>query len=195
MRILLWVIWLTVVYNRLCLCKEQCQKITRCKCEEQKDGDVAIDCHGILLTATELCGICEKIENVTRLDISETGFSNITEEDCFVKCYHLVELSLASNHIQNLHSDVFRGLSSVKILNLDDNKLITNGSFNNPCVFLHLPSLKELYLKNNVNDARTSIVYAKYLSNTVNGTLMNLQTLFLDGLPYAEFGINFRAGI
>lgn len=142
-------------------------------------------------TSRIVCNLCDILEKLQYLDISENDLSPIPPL-CFEKCQALQKLSLVSNGIHNLTNSSFQGLSSLRILDLGNNTLISNGTFSEPGIFLYLPMLQELYLQKNSYDLSTSS-QNRYLPNIINGTLTNLQTLFLDGLPNAVFGTNFRS--
>ena len=167
-----------------------CQEEELCRCALTKAAGITIDCHGKSVNITYVCTLCEKYKDIESLDISKTGLTQIPEF-CFKDCRKLNVLSLASNTITKLPMRVFEGLHQLKTLSLNNNKLLYDGKIVDPQIFKPLMNLERLHIvKNAYTSLNSSDIF--YLQNILNDTLQSLKYLYLDGLPYAVFGPNFR---
>ena len=167
-----------------------CGDATYCKCHNSKIYGTTVDCSGAGLKTTEVCSICSNISNVTSLDLSYNSLDQIPEL-CFQDCKVLKTLSLKSNHLERWTNKTFEGLANLIYLNLDNNALLKNGELSDPHFLSPLLKLQELHLQTNVYDIQETANHI-YLSKIPTKTLASLHTLYLDILPYAKFGTNFK---
>ena len=167
-----------------------CGDATYCKCHNSKIYGTTVDCSGAGLNTTEVCSICSNISNVTSLDLSYNSLDQIPEL-CFQDCKVLKTLSLKSNQLDRLENKTFEGLANLIFLNLDNNALLKNGELSDPDFLSPLLKLQELHLQTNVYDIQETANHM-YLSTIPAETLNSLQILYLDILPYAKFGTNFK---
>ena len=167
-----------------------CGDATYCKCHNSKIYGTTVDCSGAGLNTTEVCSICSNISNVTSLDLSYNSLDQIPEL-CFQDCKVLKTLSLKSNQLDRLENKTFEGLANLIFLNLDNNALLKNGELSDPDFLSPLLKLQELHLQTNVYDIQETANHI-YLSKIPTKTLDSLHILYLDILPYAKFGTNFK---
>ena len=167
-----------------------CGDVTYCKCQNSKIYGTTVDCSGVGLNITEVCSICSNISNITTLDLSYNSLDQIPEL-CFQDCKVLKTLSLKSNQLDRLKNKTFEGLANLIYLNLDNNALLKNGELSDPDFLSPLLKLQELHLQTNVYDIQETANHM-YLSTIPAETLDSLHTLYLDILPYAKFGTNFK---
>ena len=165
-----------------------CTDSKLCDCRTISYFKVEINCHGRGLNISNVCGICAKIDHAQILDVGGNSLSNIPNA-CFEQCTELEELHLDSNNLTVLTKDAFTGLKLLKRLNVNNNSLITDGRIHDPELFTPLKLLEELHIQKNMKSAKPEII--TYLSNVANGTLGNLERLYIDGLPNGRFGTNF----
>ena len=158
-----------------------------CDCRTISNMKVEINCHGRGLNISNVCGICAKIDHVQILDVGGNSLSNIPNA-CFEQCTELEELHLDSNNLTVLTKDAFTGLKLLKRLNVNNNSLIIDGRIHDPELFKPLKLLEELHIQKNMKSAIPETI--TYLSNVANGTLRNLERLYLNGLPNGRFGTN-----
>ena len=161
-----------------------------CTCAGLLDGTVFVDCSRGHVKIEDACKICKNFQNVTKIDIAWNNLFDIPE-DCFMYCYNVTSLSLASNGIRALKQNIFTGMKRLQQLNLDGNLLIKGGNISTPEAFDKLINLKSLSLKRNVTSVKDAEKY-KYLANIKTNTFTSLQKLSLDGLPRGSFGKNFQ---
>ena len=167
-----------------------CGDVTYCKCQNSQTYGTTVDCSGVRLNTTEVCSICSNISNVTSLDLIYNLLDQIPES-CFQDCKELKTLSLKSNQLERLTNKTFEGLANLLYLNLDSNKLLKRGELSDPDFLSPLLKLQELHLQTNVYDIQETANHI-YLSKIPTKTLDSLHILYLDILPYAKFGTNFK---
>ena len=167
-----------------------CGDVTHCKCQNSQTYGTIVDCSGVRLNTTEVCSICSNISNLTSLDLSNNSLDQIPAS-CFKDCKELKTLSLKSNKLERLPNKTFEGLANLIYLNLENNKLLKKGELSNPDFLSPLLKLQELHLQTNVYDIQETANHT-YLSTIPSKTLDSLHTLYLDILPYAKFGTNFK---
>ena len=167
-----------------------CGDVTNCKCQNSQTYGTTVDCSGVRLNTTEVCSICSNISNVTPLDLSYNLLDQIPES-CFQDCKELKTLSLKSTQLKRLTNKTFEGLANLLYLNLDNNALLKRGELSDPDFLSPLLKLQELHLQTNVYDIQETANHM-YLSKIPTKTLDSLHTLYLDILPYAKFGMNFK---
>ena len=165
-----------------------CAEIKPCACNTS-DFKVHIDCNGKGLNASFVCGICVQVKHVQVLDVGANGLTDIPDT-CFENCTELEELYLDSNNLSDITKDIFTGLTGLKSLHINNNSLIRDGKIHDPELFKPLELLEELQIQNNLNGS--DLESGTYLSNVANGSLDNLQELYLDGDPNGCFGPNFQ---
>ena len=112
-------------------------------------------------------------------------------ESCFRDCKELKTLSLKSNQLKRLKNKTLEGLANLLYLNLDNNTLLKNGELSDPDFLSPLLRLQELHLQTNVYDMQETASHI-YLSKIPTKTLDSLHILYLDILPHAKFGTNFK---
>ena len=127
---------------------------------------------------------------MTVLDLSE-NIMNHVPPSCFEQCTNLEKLYLESNNINEVDYSSFAGLAALKVLNLDDNRLIVDGGVSHSDVFEPLYSLQELHIQKNTNTRNGNKTFI-YLANIGKDSLKNLQSLYLDGLPNGVFSQQFK---
>ena len=180
---------LTTILGLACDTDLSCEKIKPCRCYGSPSR-LLVDCHDTNLNTTEICKLCQKVQNITSLDLSKNGLSDIPSR-CFQECYSLLQLSLASNNLSWLKTDTFLGLSKLMHLNLINNKLINkNGEISDPNFFKPFKNLETLKIGRNVNELNATAKFV-YLANVAGNTLSKLRKLALDGLPNAVFDDKF----
>ena len=167
-----------------------CAGNKQCKCRTLRHLKFEINCHGKGLNISTICGICAKIGHVQSLDVCGNRLSSIPNA-CFEQCTELEELHLDSNNLTDLTKEAFTGLEILKRLNMNNNSLVKDGEIYDPELFKPLILLEELRIQKNLKSAKPETI--TYLSNVANGTLENLEWLYLDGLPNGRFGINFQS--
>ena len=167
-----------------------CENMTECHCYDNGNFSVNVNCSDTCLTAKDVCGICSIIENVTGLDISANSIMELPPY-CFKDCYKLMWLSLANNSLSTLQNDTFSGLSKLQYLNLDANRLIRYGNFSNRESLRPFKQLLTIHLQSNSNETAHGNV-SGYLPNIPSDIIPNLFTIYVDGLPNATFGANFK---
>ena len=167
-----------------------CSDVSHCKCQNSQTYGTIVDCSGVRLNTTEVCSICSNISNLTSLDLSNNSLDQIPAS-CFKECKELKTLSLKSNKLERLPNKTFEGLANLIYLNLENNKLLKKGELSNPDFLSPLLKLQELHLQTNVYDIQETANHT-YLSTIPSKTLDSLHTLYLDILPYAKFGTNFK---
>ena len=143
------------------------------------------------MTKHNICRLCNFLRNITFLDLSENNMKHVPPF-CFENCLRLENLSLASNNIIEVDNSSFAGLSVLTVLNLDNNSFIVDGNVSHPELFLPLKLLQKLHIQKNTNVTNDNSSFT-YLANIANGSLESLKNLFLDGLPNAVFGHQFKA--
>lgn len=154
---------LTTILGLACDTDLSCEKIKPCRCYGNPSR-LLVDCHDTNLNTTEICKLCQKVQNITSLDLSKNGLSDIPSR-CFQECYSLLQLSLASNNLSWLKTDTFLGLSKLRHLNLINNKLINkNGEISDPNFFKPFKNLETLKIGRNVNELNTTAKFV-YLMN------------------------------
>ena len=142
------------------------------------------------MTTYSICRLCGFLRNVSALDLSE-NIMNHVPPSCFKECSNLQELYLESNNISQADNTSFSGLAELKVLNLDNNRVIVEGDVSHPNLFEPLHSLRELHIQKNTDIKNESKSFT-YLANIGNKSFNNLQSLFLDGLPNGVLGQQFE---
>ena len=137
-----------------------------------------------------ICRLCGFLQNVTVLDLSENIINHVPPS-CFEQCTNLEKLYLESNNISEVDYSSFAGLAVLRVLNLDDNRLIVDGSVSHSDVFKPLYSLQELHIQKNTKTRNGNKTFI-YLANIGKDSLNNLQSLYLDGLPNGVFSQQFK---
>ena len=97
--------------------------MSMCSCSVNRLSQFDVDCHDRKGMEREVCIICEKIDNISSLDMSNSEITNIPS-CCFKKCSKLTKLNLASNKLRSLSNDSFKVLKILRSLNLDNNMLL-----------------------------------------------------------------------
>ena len=171
--------------------RRRCETMNSCLCKRNNGSRIAVDCSSAGLNSSQVCGIC-RLNNfeIISLDVSNNSLSDVPSY-CFQDCKSLEELSLAFNNLNQLSNKTFEGLSNLKYLNLDDNKLMNNGELSGQDFLQPLLNLQELHLQRNVYSV-SEIDMHFYLSNVAGNSLIGLNALYLDGLPHAKFGRHFQ---
>ena len=178
---------LLTIYCVYCI-SSRCELLKPCRCYYQNNY-VEVDCSGTNVTSGQICDACKIIRNISVMDVSATTLSEIPPF-CFQDCYNVLELSIADNNISRFDNNTFVGVLQLKSLNLNGNRLIKKGNLSNPNFLAPLRNLQSLSLKLNTHETDDKGIRF-YLPNVGANLLSDIHSLYLDGLPNAEFGDNF----
>ena len=132
-----------------------CDSIKPCICFKNDNSEVYIDCHDTKLDTEKTCIICGKIGSIRSLDLSHNSLDDLPN-NCFENCHILEVLSLENNNISVLRKQVFKGLASLKTLNLDGNRLIQSGVLSNMDAFYPLKTLRIFSIRSNSHATGTT---------------------------------------
>ena len=166
----------------------KCPELSLCFCSENVYSDYEVNCHGVKGIGNIVCSICDKIKNVTTLDLSGTKTISIPSS-CFKKCPNLKKLNLMSNSIQTLSNDSLNGLKNLENLNLYNNMLLQSSEISSFEVLKTLDNLDNLSMRNNSRSSNlTSYNICPLCGFLRNVTVLDLSENVMNHVPPSCFG-------
>ena len=136
-------------------------------------------------SARDIASIPDSLDKeATILDLSINNIT-IIPDGAFAEIEALLELYVQSNQIGAIQPDAFRGLQTLKLLDLSQNKLLYIDKVFYPNIFAALKSLSVLHLDGNV------VVENSSYPDEAIGECRNLQVLTLDASNSGNFGPGF----
>ena len=184
--------WLVSLFAPLCLSQPvtECHHFDGCLCFRLVEG-VGLVCQGPNVTLSEICGICDQLDDtLIFLEVRDTILTTISD-NCFRECGGLVTLSLQNTGLSYSENNSFQNLHSLINLNLDNNRLVHECEFVNPSAFASLYNLRKLSLQHNIDGFKCEDG-KKILANLPSDALANLKEIHMDGVYQVQFGRNFR---
>ncbi|CAG2188081.1 unnamed protein product [Mytilus edulis] len=154
-----------------------CKFDERCQCSKTKDGYEDVDCSWKNITK-----IPNLPESTVFLNVSHNLIERISK-GTFEAAKHLLTLDLSFNRLSSINIDTFNGLTKLRYLSLDNNKLIYNNRTFPTEIFRQLEFLSHLSLKN--NNIRSSS--CKSFPDKTIEYLSVLETLELDASEWENF--------
>ncbi|CAG2244405.1 TLR13 [Mytilus edulis] len=161
-----------------------CKFDERCQCSKTKDGYEDVDCSWKNITK-----IPNLPESIVFLNVSHNLIERISK-GIFEAAKHLLTLDLSFNRLSSINIETFNGLTKLRYLSLDNNKLTYNNRTFPTEIFRQLEFLSHLSLKN--NNIRSSS--CKSFPDKTIENLSVLETLELDASECGKFflGKGFR---
>ena len=123
-------------------------EISNCSCSQHVHSDLDVECHSVEGIENILCNICDKIPDVTSLDVSDANIPSIPP-GCFNKCVKLKRLSLVSMSIRSFVNESLAGLNNLEELTLNNNTLLQSSESSNFETLKTLNKLNHFSIRNN----------------------------------------------
>ena len=165
----------------------KCPEFNMCFCSENVYSEYEVNCHGVKGIGDIVCSICDKIKNITSLDVSDTKTISIPSS-CFKKCWKLKKLNLMSNGIQTLSNDSLNGLKNLENLNLNNNMLLQSSEIFSFEVLETLDNLNHLSMRNNSRSSNlTSYNICRLCSFLGNVSVLDLSDNIMNHVPPSCF--------